>query len=131
MSTTPQETLANAMAMPQSTEVEIRAKISRLYYALYSHACEFHDSLGMEGIQLKKEVGAHKKLSQQLTNPTVPDADLQALSRQIGTKQQLAHEIRVKADYNNDEKVDRSDLVKCTRYATDGLAIPLRKRAAA
>ena len=131
MSTTPQETLATAIAMPQSSEVEIRAKISRLYYALYSHACEFHDSLCTQGVQLKKEVGAHKRLSQQLTNPTVTNGDLQTLSRQIGTKQQLAHEIRVKADYNNDQNINSADLAKCVRYVKDGLAIPLPKRAAA
>lgn len=131
MSTTPQEILSNAISMPDTTEVEIRAKISRLYYALYSHACEFHDSLDSQGAQLKKEVGAHKRLSQQLTNPTVKDSSLETASRQIGTMQQLAHEIRIKADYGLDQTVAAADLTKCKGYVERALKIPLPKLAAA
>jgi hypothetical protein len=131
MSSTFQEVLNAAQALPETTEAEKRTKISRLYYALYTYACEFHDSLGSDGILLKGNVGAHKQLSQKLTNPTVTHPELQTASRSMGTKQQLAHELRVKADYHLDEDVVDKDLRDVKRYVRDGMAIPLIKQAAA
>lgn len=131
MSSTCLEMLSAAQALPESTEVEKRAKISRLYYALYTYACEFHDALGYEGNLLRGDVGMHSQLSQMLTNPTIPSDELQSASRSMGTKQKLAHELRVKADYHLDEDVVDKDLRDVKRYVRDGMAIPLRNRAVA
>lgn len=131
MASTPQETLHAALQLPERTEVEKRTKISRLYYALYSHACNFHDALGHSGLLLKRDVGSHKQLTQKLTNPTTPDQALQDASRQLGTKQQLAHDLRLKADYDLHLDVLSVDLAKCKRYVQDGMAIPVAAKAAA
>jgi hypothetical protein len=123
MSVTPLEILEHAKSLPQNSEADIRAKISRLYYALYSHACDFNSQLPSEGNLLKKEAGNHHQLAQKLTNPTVSDTNLQAKSRDLGTKQKLAHELRVKADYDLNCTVNKEDLDKCLGYVTRGMAI--------
>ena len=131
MSSTCLELFGAAQALPEADEAEKRTKISRLYYALYSYACEFHDSLGSDGVLLRGNVGMHKQLSQMLTNPTVNISELQKASRSMGTMQQLAHELRVKADYHLDEDVSDKDLRDIKRYVRSGMAIPLRTKAAA
>lgn len=123
MSVTAGDLYQHAQNLPERTEEEIRTKISRLYYALFSHACDFNDQLPSEGNLLKREAGSHLQLTQKLTNPTVKDDTLQAKSRELGTKQQLAHELRVKADYHLELEVGKSDLLKCARYVTIGMGI--------
>jgi hypothetical protein len=123
MSTKPSEIYTNAQALPQKSESEIRTKISRLYYALFSHACEFDASLPDQGVLLNKESGVHSRLSQRLTNPTVKSAALQDASRTIGSFQRLAHEIRVKADYHLNDNVTTADLAKCTRFVEKGMSV--------
>lgn len=123
MSTTPTDILENAEQLPETSESEIRTKISRLYYALFSHACEFEKKLPSQGSLLKRDSGAHAKLSQRLTNPSVKSDQIEGISRQLGTQQMMAHDLRVKADYRLDEKVDKSDLLKCKGYVKRGMAI--------
>lgn len=123
MSVTPTNIWEHAQTLPQNNEVEIRTKISRLYYALFSHACEFNSQLPEEGHVLRRDVGSHHQLSQKLTNPTVKDPVLQNRSRELGTKQKLTHELRVRADYDLDSVVDKVDLAKCIRYVQAGMAI--------
>jgi len=123
MSVTPRQMWEHAKALPQNTETEMRAKISRLYYALFSHACEFNSQLPSEGQLLKKDAGSHHQLFQKLTNPTVAENALQTKSRELGTKQKLAHELRVKADYELDEEVNKADVAKCVRYVDFGMEI--------
>jgi hypothetical protein len=123
MSVTPFQIFEHAKSLSQDSEAEIRAKISRLYYALFSHACDFNSQLPSEGNLLKKDAGNHHQLAQKLTNPTVSDANLQAKSRDLGTKQKLAHELRVKADYELGSTVDKNDLVRCLGYVTRGMEI--------
>ena len=123
MSVTPADLHAHAELLQSNSEPEIRTKISRLYYALYSHSCNFYSSLPSQGNLLKNGTGSHDKLSQLLTNPTVQDKDLESKSRNLGTKQKLAHELRIKADYYWDKQVDNIDLVKCSRYVSEGMKI--------
>lgn len=123
MSVSPHEIWEHALSLPSSTESEKRAKISRAYYALYSHALAFHNNLPSAGNELRGDVGLHKRLNQKLTNPTVADEAAKSLSRQLGTKQGLAHEIRVKADYKLDEHVSDSDVTKCLSYVRKGLEL--------
>lgn len=131
MSVTPDQIWAHAQNLPQTSEEELRAKISRSYYALYSHACMFNDQLESEGNVFKRASGSHSQLSQKLTNPTVKDPVLQVSSRDLGTKQKLAHELRVKADYELDVPVNQKDLMQCLGYVRRGMAIPVPKKAAA
>lgn len=128
---TPAELWAHAQTLPSSTEAERRAKISRSYYALYSHACDFNDSLDSKGILFKKDSGTHNRLSQALTNPTVKDDELQKHSRSLGTMQKLAHELRIKADYNLLADVTQADVQKCSRYVGAAMAIPVQVKKAA
>jgi hypothetical protein len=125
MTTTAQEIWAHAQSLPHVSQVEIRTKISRAYYALYTHALEFHNSLASKGNALTDKAGYHKLLSQWLTNPTVTDNSLADSSRELGTKQMLAHEIRIRADYELDTPISTHDLFKCIRYVSTGLAIPI------
>lgn len=126
MSTTPQEIWQHAQTLPDKSESEIRTKISRAYYALYSHAYEFHDSLPECGHLLKDDVGVHKQLQQKLTNPSTKcAATVQSASRSLGTWQSLVHELRIKADYHLDEHVDKKDLAKCLQFVQKGMALPI------
>lgn len=122
---TPLEMWVNAQALPATNEAEYRTKISRSYYALYSHACQFNDALPQKGELLKFGSGMHGQLNQKLTNPKVTDPELQFLSRNLGTKQKLAHELRVLADYELTEAVTIKELSKCLRYVKEGMDIPL------
>jgi hypothetical protein len=123
MSITACELWTHAASLKQGTEAEIRTKISRAYYALFSHACEFNSQLPSEGNLLRNDVGAHHQLGQKLTNPTVDDPGMQARSRELGTKQKMAHELRVRADYELDAPVGQADLLKCLRYVRQGMEI--------
>ena len=126
MSTTPHEIWTHAQSLPAASESEIRTKISRAYYALYSHAFEFHDALPTCGGLLKGDVGVHKQLQMKLTNPaqTCSQSE-QSASRTLGTMQLLAHDLRLKADYRLGEHVNRTDLQKCLGYVSTGMAISL------
>jgi hypothetical protein len=122
---TPLEMWANAQALPATNEAEYRTKISRSYYALYSHACQFNEALPAKGELTKFGSGMHGQLSQKLTNPNVADENLKFLSRSLGTKQGLAHELRVLADYQLNKPVTIKELSKCMRFVQDGMNIPL------
>lgn len=125
MSVNPTEIWEHAQKLPEATEADIRAKISRSYYALYSHACLFTKGLATQGQETTFGSGMHRKLIQRLTNPTVADPKQCEASRQIGTKQMLAYDYRLKADYYLDEPVTTADLKKCLSYVRSGLAIPI------
>jgi len=131
MTCTAETIWAHASALPADTEEQRRTKISRCYYALYTHACNFNDMLATKGQLLQRDSGTHRQLTQKLTNPTVTSAELINYSRQLGTKQMLAHELRVKADYNLSESVTQTDVIKCVGYVRSGLQIPLPNKAAA
>jgi hypothetical protein len=128
---TPEELWKHAQVLPEGTEAEKRTKISRSYYALFSYACEFNDALISKGNLFRKDTGCHSQLSQKLTNPTVPDSDLQYRSRVLGTQQKLAHELRIKADYTLDEQVTMTDVKKCMAWVTKGMAVALPEQKAA
>lgn len=125
MSTTPNEIWSDAQKLPEATEVQRRAKISRCYYALYSRACEFSGELITEGNLLRAGSGMHSKLTQKLTNPTIKDPEISALSRQMGTQQMMAYDLRLKADYYLDDEVTVSDVRKCVGFVRRGIEIPL------
>jgi hypothetical protein len=125
MSVTPAELWAHAQSLPQKTEAEIRTKISRLYYALYSHAFEFNTQLPSQGILLRRDGGSHSQLAQKLTNPTVDNEALKAVSCMLGTMQKLAHELRVKADYQLSTQISANDLAKCERFVTRGMEVDI------
>lgn len=124
MGVTPFELWEHARSLPAKTQAEIRTKVSRAYYALYSHACVFNDGLPATGNLYKKEAGSHSQLTQKLTNPNLKNyPSLEAKSRNLGTKQKLAHEIRVKADYDLADPITQIELAKCLRYVEAGLQI--------
>jgi hypothetical protein len=131
MSVTPNDLWIHAKSLPEVTEAEKRVKISRCYYALYSHAFQFSERLSTEGLVLKNGSGMHKQLIQKLTNPTVNDPMLVKLSRQVGTQQMLAYDLRLKADYSLGYTVTASDVKKCVSFVNTGILIPLPERAAA
>lgn len=130
MSVSPMELWEDAEKLPQATEPQRRSKISRCYYALYSYACEFNRALPSEGNVFKGGSGMHKQLIQKLTNPTVEDEQLRAYSRQVGTQQMMAYDLRLKADYRLDEQVTEADVKKCVSFVRRGLEIPLPNVAA-
>ena len=125
MSVNPAELWAHAQLLPEATEADRRAKISRSYYALYSHASLFTQSLATQGLETSFGSGMHRKMMERLTNPSVKDDEKCNASRQIGTKQMLAYDFRLKADYYLDEPVTVADVRKCLAYVRGGLAIPL------
>lgn len=131
MSITPTDLWEHAQTLPETTESERRAKISRCYYALYSHACQFNEHLPSEGLVFKSGSGMHRQLIQKLTNPTVSDPTLTQLSRRIGTQQMLAYGLRLKADYDLEEPVSVADVKKCVGFVKVGIVIPLPRKAAA
>lgn len=131
MSQSPLELWSDAQTLPETTEAQRRTKISRCYYALYSHACEFSQALPSEGLLYKSGSGMHKQLIQKLTNPTVMNRDLIALSRKIGTQQMLAYDLRLKADYRLNEDVTPADVRKCVSFVRQGMQVPLPTSAAA
>jgi len=131
MSITPMDLWQYAQSLPETTESERRAKISRCYYALYSHACQFNEHLPSEGLVFKSGSGMHKQLIQKLTNPTVSDPTLTALSRRVGTQQMLAYDLRLKADYHLEKTVSVSDVKKCVAFVKIAIMIPLPEKAAA
>ncbi|MCC6071476.1 hypothetical protein ACFSQU_18205 [Massilia sp. GCM10020059] len=121
---TPDELWRHAQQLPESTEAERRTKISRSYYALFSYACEFNDALSSEGNLLRKGTGCHNQLTQKLTNPTVTDSTLQYQSRILGTQQQIAHALRIKADYDLAVPITIAEVKKCMAWVTKGMAVP-------
>ncbi|MEN4918280.1 hypothetical protein ABE485_06375 [Achromobacter spanius] len=111
-----------AQSLNTPCEESRRAKISRAYYALYHHAIDFHNSLPSSGHSLAVGGGVHRKLIQQLTNPTVADDAMKGRSRKIGTMLGLARDLRDEADYENTSTIEPKHVRECLRYVEQGLA---------
>jgi mannitol-1-phosphate/altronate dehydrogenase len=127
MSVTPSDLWAHAQNLQQSSEAEVRTKISRLYYALYSHALAFEVQLPSKGkLSSGSPGGYHKQLADRLENPTVSDTALYVSSRALGLQQKLAHKLRVRADYKLTEPVGSTELARCLQYVKAGMRIQLQ-----
>lgn len=111
-----------AQSLNTPCEESRRAKISRAYYALYHHAIDFHNGLASSGNTLAAGGGVHRKLIQQLTNPTVTDEAIKSRSRKIGTMLGLARDLRDEADYENTCAIEPKHVRECLRYVEQGLA---------
>lgn len=83
-------------------ETKFRNFIGRAYYASYHRAKEFHENLPDQGLHHTEQVGAHRRLSFALENPTVSDRDLHKKSKQLGYICRDLHAKRVDADYHID-----------------------------
>lgn len=119
MSVTPHDLLAAARAIPHADEAGRRALISRVYYAAFQAAREFHGSLSVPG-SVGNAQGEHAQLISQLSKPGVNTGHPTHLaSRQIGVILGSLLVLRVKADYRPKETVTVEDAETALYKAED------------
>lgn len=100
MSVTAEDLLDWAKSIPIQDEVDLRAIVSRAYYAAYHRCKDWHGALHYHGSCSMAHAGEHEKLIQQLKNPSMGiPAPRQKLSRDLGKKLEALKALRVLADY--------------------------------
>lgn len=76
MAVTPAEIFESAKSLAGNSgdEAHYRSCVSRLYYASYHAANNFHNALSMPGYQAAKG-GSHENLIHQLNHPSIPNTE--------------------------------------------------------
>lgn len=110
MSVAPRELLDAARAIPQTDEASRRAIISRVYYAAFHAANEFHESLPAPGNPGTAK-GEHAILIARLSAPLIKSGlPEHMVSRRIGGYLNALRALRIKADYHPREAVTDADV---------------------
>jgi uncharacterized protein (UPF0332 family) len=114
------------------TEADHRAIVSRAYYSAYHEALNLADNVLHLGVS-NMVGGCHIKLSDTLANYICDDKLLQGIIRRLGTRLQLMHSARVRADYFFDDELtlkDAKSVVKTVRSILNIIAQDIKESAA-
>ncbi|BBU29732.1 hypothetical protein BTHE68_34660 [Burkholderia sp. THE68] len=110
MSSTPQELVecASALLRDAVDEPQYRAVCSRAYYGAFHAALVFHRHLAAPGT-VGNARGRHEQLITQLSRPMISPHDRKyAASVAIGKHLRRSCDLRVRADYQLGDRVDRA-----------------------
>lgn len=88
------------------TEAGLRSSMSRAYYGLYHAALQYADTISVPPVS--DTIGpVHAKLGAYYQLPTQCEKSVKLMMRQIGYSLKALHELRCKADYQLDTKIDQ------------------------
>lgn len=114
------------------SEIDHRAIVSRAYYSAYHETLDLADNTLNLGVQ-HMVGGSHIKLSETLANYICDDKDLQGTIRRLGTRLQIMHSLRIRADYFFEQNItpgEASSQVKNVRSVFSIIANDVKKSAA-
>jgi hypothetical protein len=95
---------AKSINLNSADEIQLRAVVSRAYYAAYHDCLSWHTTLPTPGSAGQAQGGAHTILIAQLTSPTVKGEE-STKSKMRGYRLKTLKQLRTKADYFLDENL--------------------------
>jgi len=122
----------NLLATEGVDEIDHRAVVSRAYYSAYHETLDLADNTLNLGVR-NMVGGSHIKLTETLTSYLCDDKDLQKVIRRLGTRLQIMHSLRVRADYFFEQTItpgEASSQVKNVRSIFTIIANDVKKSAA-
>lgn len=113
---------AKSVKLDSADEIQLRAVVSRAYYAAYHDCLKWHGALSTPGSAGQAQGGTHVVLITQLTTPTVKGAEVMK-SKMRGYRLKTLKQLRTKADYFLDQDLVTDEAAQSVVDAEAILAI--------